>query len=96
MGNGRVPTGRKAWLIDWTYFLFMEANAVSKGQKSLPWSPNGSRFDVTMDFAKSYELDWNEGGWSIPNLHPIVEVFPNILSLPPLFAPVELPAGVAA
>ena len=81
LGNGRVPTGRKAWWILWEYYLNTERNAILYGQKSLNWILNNRSADrYTMQDLYLWELQWVEGGWSIPEIHPMY----NYIT-PPIF-----------
>lgn len=82
LGKGRAPTGRFAWLIPWRYYLEKEEiNAYYR--KS--WTVEESMNEPGMrQVFWQYQLAWDGGGWEIPQSSSIVNIFPSILSLPPL------------
>lgn len=72
LGDGRAPVGRKSWLVEWEHYLSTERNAVFCGQKSLNWIENNRTADrYTMQDLTAWELTWIQGGWTIPEDHPL-------------------------
>jgi len=85
LGDGRAPKGRKAWLIPWETWTFQEEDLfVHYDMKSVPWMATGRKADVfnMSGCFPSYEMEWNDGGWTIPESHPITYC---IADLPELF-----------
>jgi hypothetical protein len=70
LGTGRAPNGKSAYLIpfhEWVkrYEPILESNKM----RSIRKTGRGKRLGADQ-MLSSYRLDWNDGGWIIPNGHP--------------------------
>lgn len=71
LGDGTAPKGRGAWLVEWETWLNIQHNLLEAGCKSLRFEETErSRMPTASGALMGWELEWQTGGWAIPEHHP--------------------------
>jgi hypothetical protein len=71
LGDGNAPDGRGAWLVEWRKWLEIQHNLLEANCKSLRFeSTSRSSMPTASGALMGYELEWQTGGWAIPEEHP--------------------------
>jgi len=70
LGTGRAPAGRSAWLVPWSMWLVIQEEMLQNGQSSLRFEQTArSRMPLAKYTLQNFELEWKDGGWTIPSSH---------------------------
>jgi hypothetical protein len=72
IGEGNAPAGKRAFLIPWEKWKFIEEGIISRGFKSILFEKTERSRAPCLDDIKlmhPYELIWEKGIWNIPVEH---------------------------
>ena len=93
LGNGSLPMGKAAYLVDWGSWKILEEEMRLEGIGTLPWKSNqrkiSSRFNaqrVLDNYTLGYgrEQPGDKIGFFVPRLHPFGIRYPELFFLSPM------------
>lgn len=88
MGPGDAPKEKHAYLIEWSWWLQIEASLTALGETSIPWAVNQRKMSQETNAQKlldKFRLGWiPKIGYSIDPWHEFAITYPSLFTLQPM------------